>query len=450
MFDRYVELARNFGEIVPQSFLSRSSTFKEKLSGFVGGIYQFYQPLHVDVENRQMLLIPIKYQFTLVSEAVTGGFNPTERLCDTTRSDNPFIDIVHTGLKIHGDMNAMSGHKGLDISEDAAKKIVPESLFMLLSLLIRGQSSLDEMLDSEEEIEDDENCEDDDSGPFGGNRRNYFDKKILSIAQDIIYVASKGKKLTPKHIGLGLALHQKTRSRKLINLFNSAGHCVTYSKVLQIDNTLADLTLSTIDHTTGSVVPPHFQSAEIIKHENQQLLHEPILQITADNIDIIADTLDGKNSFHGTQVVAFQRGASSSSASILSEIEMKPKVAFRIPAVLSRIPPEPTLPPFSPNFAKPIITDWYKRDVNVTESVKNAKAMDMSFLICRQNELESNYTGWTEFNQRTSRDNHQVTTQGYLPLILNPAHEHSTLLLFLQRAVSLADSLRYRYYSTLL
>lgn len=395
-----------------------------------------------------MLLIPNKYQFSLISQAATGTdcFNPGEPLGNATTYDNPFIDIVHTGLKVNGDMNATSGHKGLDVSEEAARKIVPESLYMLLSLLIRGQASLDEMWESEEDVVDDDNSDNDDDdilGICGSNLQNYFKNKILSIAQDIIYVASKGKKLTPKHIGLSLALHQKTRSRKLITLFNSAGHCLPYSKVLQIDNTLADLTLRTLDHSTGAVVPPHFQPATSIGQDESQL-PEPILQITADNIDIIADTLDGKKSFHGTQVVAFQRGASSS-ASILDKIEIKNKVAFRIPAVLNQLPPDPILPSFLPTFSKPINTNWYRKHADVPKSMEHAKATDMTFLLCRQNEAEKNYVGWTEFNQRISENNAEITAQGYLPLILNPAHEHNTLLLFLQRAISLADSLKYRY-----
>lgn len=38
-------------------------------------------------------------------------------------------------------------------------------------------------------------------------------RKVCSIAQDIIFGVSNGTKLTPKHVGLGLALHQATRSK---------------------------------------------------------------------------------------------------------------------------------------------------------------------------------------------------------------------------------------------
>ena len=37
-----------------------------------------------------------------------------------------------------------------------------------------------------------------------------MNKSTSNIAQDTIYAVSKGSKLTPKHIGLGLTLHQAT------------------------------------------------------------------------------------------------------------------------------------------------------------------------------------------------------------------------------------------------
>lgn len=85
---------------------------------------------------------------------------------------------------MHADLKAMSGHKGLDVSEEAVKKIVPESLFMFLSLLTRGQSSLDEMLESDDTKDQEDECHDEnedddaDSIHFENHRKNYFDKKV--------------------------------------------------------------------------------------------------------------------------------------------------------------------------------------------------------------------------------------------------------------------------------
>ena len=47
---------------------------------------------------------------------------------------------------------------------------------------------------------------------------------VVSVAQDIVYEVSKGTKLTPRHVGFGLKLHQATRSEKLVNIVHAANH----------------------------------------------------------------------------------------------------------------------------------------------------------------------------------------------------------------------------------
>lgn len=64
--------------------------------------------------------------------------------------------------------------------------------------------------------------------------------RILSICQDIIFLSSRGHKLTPKHIGIGLTVHQATRSKQLVQLLHAAGHSVNYHTVLRMDNTIAN------------------------------------------------------------------------------------------------------------------------------------------------------------------------------------------------------------------
>lgn len=138
----------------------------------------------------------------------------------------------------------------------------------------------------------------------------------LSIAQDIVYAVSKGKKLTPKHIDLALTVHQATRSKKLINLLHAAGHCMSYTKVLQADCGLASLSLKSFDKKTGTIVPMNFKPVSDLDDA------DPILHVTADNIDILTDTLDGKSTFHAAQMVAFQRKGADTSK-ILAEISLE-------------------------------------------------------------------------------------------------------------------------------
>ena len=110
--------------------------------------------------------------------------NPTQ--C-TENSD--VYKCIHAAWQICHDLQQSDEHSGLNVSRHDAMAVVPESLHMFLSVLFGGQDTVNDLLVCDEETE------------------QRLNDKVLSIAQDIIYTASKEKKLTPKHIGLALSLH---------------------------------------------------------------------------------------------------------------------------------------------------------------------------------------------------------------------------------------------------
>ena len=65
------------------------------------------------------------------------------------------------------------------------------------------------------------------------------EKKILSIAQDIISLHSNDKKRMPKKTGLGLVFKRSVRSKELITLLNNLRQSVSYEGILRIDTTWA-------------------------------------------------------------------------------------------------------------------------------------------------------------------------------------------------------------------
>ena len=91
-----------------------------------------------------------------------------------------------------------------------AGKVVPESLYMLIGLLCAGDAT------------------DDGAGEMDIGVKS----RILSICQDIVFLVSKGRKLTPKHAGLGVTVHQTTRSKELVQLLHLAGDTVNSEIVL--------------------------------------------------------------------------------------------------------------------------------------------------------------------------------------------------------------------------
>ena len=53
------------------------------------------------------------------------------------------------------------------------------------------------------------------------------DAKVLSIAQDLIYAESSGKKQTHKSLALGMAVRQMTESMGLLRILHGLGHTVS-------------------------------------------------------------------------------------------------------------------------------------------------------------------------------------------------------------------------------
>ena len=74
-----------------------------------------------------------------------------------------------------------------------------------------------------------------------------------------------------------------------LKLFHKAGHILSYDQILQLDTGLAESVLNTLDGKSGTVIPPNL--------------------VQGNFVHILDETLDGRNTFHATQVAAWQRGA---------------------------------------------------------------------------------------------------------------------------------------------
>ena len=135
---------------------------------------------------------------------------------------NSFLSVFHTALEIRNDIRCTQGFNNCNgINKENAAKMIPESLFLFLRLLFTGAEEL----------------------PGESTTDTSIHNRVLSISQDIIFAVTNGRKLTPKHVGLGLTVHQATRSKSLVDLLYSAGHCISYDMVLRVDTTLVKKSL---------------------------------------------------------------------------------------------------------------------------------------------------------------------------------------------------------------
>ena len=409
VWERYCTIASNAEIDIPPSFLSRRNTFKDKIADRLEGLFEVVV-LHDQPRNEpRTVLVPTKFRHIPVSAMVKDSI--TDKLIPSLEQEDTdtFLTMVHVALQIRGDMLSHPKPEGIDISEDRAINSIPDSLYMFLNLLLGGQRLLEE-----DELDDDKN---------EARRR----LRIISIAQDLMYTANGDKFLTPKHIGLASTLHQATRSKELVNMFHNAGHVMSYRDVIKLDTALAKKTLETIDDD-GSVVP-------------QNLVKGRYVHFSTDNVDINEYTLDGKGTFHATQVAAWQRGPPEDD--ILNGIDISKTGAIQIPEAMTDLIPASNRGITERQFSGLIAADCFTQSSEDCLSAQNAHATDMAFILSRSSHKPM--PSWTLYNQKASTVNPEKTTVGYLPIIQNPASELETLNTVVKRVLHVAKSMEQKH-----
>lgn len=91
-----------------------------------------------------------------------------------------------------------------------------------------------------------------------------------------------------------------------------------------------------------------------------------------------------------------------------------------------------------PQFREDVKEEWFKQPIQDCPSVLKAVAMDTAFFLKRQNEDPK--SGRTSFNEKQSKTDPEVSTVGYMPVILAAAHDVNTLNTVVQRKGQVSES----------
>lgn len=172
---------------------------------------------------------------------------------------NVFTQLYHCARELCNTLHSIQGLSGWPPSAGSltlaeCKNIIPAELLNFLTWC----TGLDEDFTT-----DCVNVENDD-----------YMRKIISIAQDIIALSSRGRKLMPKHVALGMTIRHLTGSAKIQQILNNFGHCVSHSTTLEHDTALATQQLE------AKTVPPEF-------------LKQTFTTLVWDNNDFGEETLTG-------------------------------------------------------------------------------------------------------------------------------------------------------------
>ena len=301
-----------------------------------------------------------------------------------------------------------------DINEDTVRRLIPDNLYWLLRWIIG--TTLD--------IEDTSTID---------------DRKVLSIAQDIIHCASNARVKTPKHISLAMSVHHLTGSKQIITILNRMGHCTSYDEMKSVDASLATEVLAKSEEY-DTVLPSNISS-------------ESFLQMGSDNNDFNEETIDGKNTTHVTTMVVYQRkpfgpepkpivkGDHSQRRRSLQQ-DLGDVYEIQDFAVVGRRPT-------TSSFIEKMEMQWFDGSTN---EFQNASRMDEIWSLVRMNpRANSNQPpthdeqqivpSWSGFHSLLFPDVERATTIGYCPLINGSSSEFSTIYTVMKHAQKISASI---------
>ncbi|KAK3734695.1 hypothetical protein QZH41_002114 [Actinostola sp. cb2023] len=302
-----------------------------------------------------------------------------------------------------------------DVSLASTKQIIPDSLYWLIRLIITSDDKGYELLDMES------SC------------RNMTDeRRVLSIAQDVIHSATNNCVKLPKHTSLAMCVHHLTSSKLLITLLNRMGHCCSYDDMRAVDTSIALEVLAKAQEY-GTVIPTNITPG-------------PFVQIAADNNDINEETLDGKNTTHATTMVVYQKKAFGPDPppDLLAD-HSKRRRSLQTPGSVYQLQEcfAHGRRPAVKEFVDVVDKEWYAGE---SGSFNSASRTDVIWQLLRLNPKSLNQSlilevpenqhvpGWSGFNSILFPDLPQQSNIGYCPMINGSSTEYSTIYTVLKHA----------------
>ena len=259
---------------------------------------------------------------------------------------------------------------------------------------------------------------------------SHSDRRLVySLAHDLIHCTTGGRKKTPKHVALPLAVKHMTGSTKLVTFLNRLGYGLSATQVREIETGMSEDILLQQRDSTRVFVPSNITSSSFV-------------HLAWDNNDLIEETLTGLDTTHCTNGIAIQR-----QVHIAQSKELPGTVCVQ-PAARRRrarsIAPPPQLdvedvgakclgPPLLP--IPGAILHSYHQNQQVKDSIFSE---DFAWLLARlstgdsasfgQQEMEQTTPGWSAFNASVAQsDVIQPSRISYLPVIPASPTELSTV-----------------------
>ena len=99
VWKRYCKLAETADVQIPPSFISRRTSFKEKLAPQVEDIYDF-----ITMKKKQTLLVPLKFEHSAMNNLVMADHEEATPINVYEPDEDGFLEMVHLALKLRSDI----------------------------------------------------------------------------------------------------------------------------------------------------------------------------------------------------------------------------------------------------------------------------------------------------------------------------------------------------------
>jgi hypothetical protein len=248
------------------------------------------------------------------------------------------------------------------------------------------------------------------------------EKKVVSMAQDLIYAQSRGRKQTHKSLALGMAVQQLTGSVRLLKILHGLGHTASSATVSKHNTALAIATIQ--DDGDGIKLPRNINPSAFTT-------------IVMDNNDFSEETLSGKGTTHIANGIILQN---------VEETRVREKVIVSkktrsIKALENKIVPyaskKGTICLKTEASGISLDTESYSQE---QDTVRMA---DFLYILSRKNASEDieYLPGWTGFNTQIHQETRSASTIGYLPVIDAPVTDMATVNTLLKHSMSICHRL---------
>jgi hypothetical protein len=249
---------------------------------------------------------------------------------------------------------------------------------------------------------------------------------ISSYAADIIHGVTRGKFVTAKHYLLALGLHNLTGSRKVIDINNRLGHCISYNKTCEIETALAEKAQQLSLGNNALSLQPLNESDIVLTY------------FWVDNFDMLVDKQSGGGSINTTHLMAFQE---------LNSESVERNETLAIPYSKDR-----TVNPVSKKVITPFVN---KRKEPPLFSSEKTQLTDLNNIndkyfvwlwLRKQNQFDQvlpNFPGWLLQHRKNANLKKTITT--YLPPITTKVTDYVTIETYMEYLQSLAANVNMPY-----